>query len=218
MLERTSSDELDDSSLIMETERVSDENMKGTDCDSHSYGLETFAYSNITMRTIQNQNFDGSRCFFLLEEWNETDELLFLNRQWATSRRVLMKLVGNESWEKSFCKSVWEIREKLWMFVVLKIQKRTKTTKSLVEPEPKKPRTDKDEGGQDLVRTSKATDKLLSDTWSRNCPKSELEKELQEKDHHSAMIVDAFKKVEEVLSGQICVWPTWRLEEIQTLC
>ena len=116
-----------------------------------------------------------------------------------------MRLVGNESWEKSFCKSVWEIRGKLWMIVVLRIQKRTKTTKSLVEPEPKKPRTDKDDGRQDLVRTSKATDKLLSDTWSRNCPKSELEKELKEKDHHSAMIVASFKKVEEVLSGQICV-------------
>ena len=42
----------------------------------------------------------------------------------------------------------------------------TKTTKSPDEPQPEKPRSDKDHDGQDLVAKITATDKLLSKTPS----------------------------------------------------
>ena len=90
---------------------------------------------------------------------------------------------------------------------------------SLVEPKPEKSRTDKDDDGEDLVALIIATDKLLSDAWSGHFPESELEKESKEIDHHSGMLVDALKESwRSVKWTVLCVWPTWRPEEIRTLC
>ena len=83
MLERTSSDELDDSSLIMEAERKS---MKDLDESKTwetlitaviSFELEIFTYIEITIWTILNQNFDGSRSS-LMKKYTEIDEFLLL--------------------------------------------------------------------------------------------------------------------------------------------
>ena len=62
------------------------------------------------------------------------------------------------------------------------------TTQSPVEPEPMKPRTDKDDGGQNVL----ATDEVVSEkpsidltceplAWSGTCPESELKKGLRER-------------------------------------
>ena len=63
----------------------------------------------------------------------------------------------------------------------------TKTTKSSVEPELNKPRTDEDDDGQDIVATNIASDLVLSENpsidlssdataWSGQIPESELKR------------------------------------------